>query len=75
MPHFKINATKDQFGSTVEMDGQPLQGVRAVTVNVAVGCPTTVTVEMFGSVEITGEGELHVKRVEPGHARGPKDSG
>lgn len=56
---FDMRLTPSGVGSTIEMDGKRLDGVRAIDVRVAVGEPTRVKVEFAASrVDIVAEAEL-----------------
>jgi len=49
-------------GSTLELDGQPIPGVRAFTIECGVGKATTVTLEMI-ALDVEFEGDVYPKFV------------
>ena len=57
--HFKLNLTPAGSGSTIEMDGEQLDNVKAISVRTDVENGTLVTVEFaLSRVEIRADAEL-----------------
>ena len=66
LPKFKITLSAGGRGS-IEVDGEPVKGVRSVSIYGHVGELTTVTIEVVGDVEIEGEGLVDVTALDSPH--------
>lgn len=70
MPHIKINQpTVDWFGTTIEIDGRPINHVRSIDYHVGVDETPEISLEVCGSAEIDLDAEYIKLDISPLNAK------
>ncbi len=52
---FKIKVGRDTSSCSIEMNGQRLEGVVRASFDLSAGRTTTLTLEIYGEIEVDGE--------------------